>query len=506
VSTSERAAPETAVTGEDRQAEARAGRWWEGWSRRARVGLVLGPALFALLQYVPGITGLDDAPRAVLAVTAWVATWWVTEALPIPATSLLPIFLLPISGGAEEATATMAYADPIVFMYMGGFTIAIAIAKWDLHQRIAMAIITMVGTGGQRITLGVILATAFLSMWISNAATALLMLPIALALIEEVREKQFFDDESFPRFAKGLLLAVAYAASIGGLATLIGSVPNGAFAAVSEGSLGRRVTFAEWFVFAAPLTAIMLVVLFLYLTRVKFKVTAAREIESDFARRQLRELGPMSAEEKAVATVFGIVGFLWISSGFVPEPVRLSDTSISIIGAVSMFVVPARRAPGGLLTWKDMKELPWGLLVLFGGGLSLAAAFEESDLTSWFGELLEGLDVLPLVLIVVALAAIILFMTEIMSNTAVGNMLMPVSIGLAMAIGVDPYTIMSVVALTATCAFMLPIATPPNAAVFASDHLTIDDMMRAGVWMNLAAVLLISGFVLLWQPVVLTSG
>jgi solute carrier family 13 (sodium-dependent dicarboxylate transporter), member 2/3/5 len=471
-------------------------------STRQRIGLVLGPLLFVLVYFLPSLTGLDDAPRAVLAVTLWVATWWTTEALPIPATSLMPIFLLPITGGADERTATMAYGNPIVFMYMGGFTIALAIQKWDLHRRIAMAIVAMVGAGGQRITLGIILATAFLSMWISNAATALMMLPIGLALIESIRQKQIYDDASLKLFAKGLLLSIAYAASIGGLSTLIGSVPNAVFAAVSQMSLDRTVTFADWFFFASPLTALMLAVLYLYMTRIRFRVRAPRDIGGDFAREELRALGPMSAEEKSVLAVFATVGALWIGSGFLPAPLRLSDTSISMIGAVSLFLLPAGRGRGRLMAWVDMKALPWGLLLLFGGGLSLAAAFESSGLTAWFGGLLGGLQVLPLVLIVVALAAIVLLMTEIMSNTAVSNMLIPVGIGLALGIGADPHTIMAVIALSASCAFMLPISTPPNAAVFSADYLSIDDMVRAGFWMNIAAVILISAFVLLWQPLV----
>lgn len=474
-------------------------------SIRQRAGLLLGPLLFALVYFAPGLTGLDDAPRAVLAVTLWVATWWITEALPIPATSLMPVFLLPIAGGADERTAAMAYGNPIVFMYMGGFTIALAIQKWDLHRRIAMSIVAMVGAGGRRITLGIILATAFLSMWISNAATALMMLPIGLALIEEIRRERVYDDESLRRFAKGLLLSIAYAASIGGLATLIGSVPNAVFAAVSQMSLGRTVTFAEWFFFAAPLTALMLTALYFYMTRVAFAVCPRQEVGADFAREQLRQLGPMAFEEKAVLAVFGTVAALWIGSGFLPAPLRLSDTSISMIGTVSLFLLPARRGRGRLMGWPDMRNLPWGLLLLFGGGLSLAAAFESSGLTAWFGTLLGGLQALPTVLIVVALAAIVLFMTEIMSNTAVSNMLIPVGIGLAAGIGVDPHTIMAVIALSASCAFMLPISTPPNAAVFSADWLRIDDMVRAGFWMNLVALATISAFVLLWRPLVMTG-
>ncbi|MBM7096225.1 DASS family sodium-coupled anion symporter [Bacillus sp. H-16] len=472
--------------------------------RRQIIGLILGPLLFTILFFIPGITGLEDAPRAVLAVTAWVATWWVTEAMPIPATSLLPIFLLPITGGAEESTATMAYADPIVFMYFGGFTIALAIEKWNLHKRIAMTIISMVGTNSRRIILGVALATALLSMWISNAATALMMLPIALALITDIKEKDFFDEKSLHKFAKGLLLTVAYAASIGGLATLIGSVPNAVFAGVSSQILGETITFTDWFLFGFPITVILLTVLFFYITRVQFKVKQSGNISDDFAKNQLKELGPMSFEEKAVLTIFVMTGTLWISSGFLPENIRLSDTTISMIGATSMFLLPSKQAKGGLMKWDDMKNLPWGLLLLFGGGLSLAAAFEESNLTEWFGDLLEGLQVLPFILILIVLAAVVLFMTEIMSNTAVSNMLIPISIGLALGIGVEPYGIMAIVALSSSCAFMLPISTPPNAAVFSSDYITIDDMVKVGFWMNIISIIVIVTFVYFWQPVVLS--
>ncbi|NBJ71238.1 MULTISPECIES: DASS family sodium-coupled anion symporter [Clostridia] len=472
--------------------------------KRQFLGLILGPLLFLILFFLPNLTGLDDSPRAVLAVTAWVACWWITEAIPIPATSLLPIFLLPITGGAEEKTATMAYGNPIVFMYMGGFTIALAIEKWNLHKRIAMTIISMVGTSSQRIILGVLLATALLSMWISNAATALMMLPIALALITEVKENNLLDEKSLHHFAKGLLLTVAYAASIGGLATLIGSVPNAVFAGVASSVLDQQVTFTDWFIFGFPLTIILLAALYFYITRIQFKVNQTGNISDDFAKQQLRSLGPMSYEEKAVLFIFTITGALWISSGFLPEDLRLSDTSISIIGATAMFLLPSKKETGGLMQWKDMKGLPWGLLLLFGGGLSLAAAFEESGLTEWFGTLLSALESLPYLLILIVLAAIVLFMTEIMSNTAVSNMLLPISIGLAIGIGVDPYGIMAVVALSASCAFMLPISTPPNAAVFSSEYLTIDDMVKAGFWMNIFAILVIVIFVYFWQPVVLT--
>ena len=465
-----------------------------------KVGLVVGPLLFSLFYFIPSITGLDSSPRAVLGVTAWVATWWITEALPIPATSLLPIILLPLTGGADQATATMAYGNPIVFMYMGGFTIAIAIEKWNLHRRIAMSIISILGTSSNRIILGVGLATAFLSMWISNAATALMMLPIAIALITEIKEKQFFNEKSMQNFSKGLLLMVAYSASIGGLATIVGSVPNAAFVAIANSMLNQNITFSDWFLFGIVVTTILMIVLYFYITKIKFPVKQTGEISSDFARQQLKDLGPMSIEEKMVSIIFCLIGSLWIFGGFLPF--ELSDTTISMTGAVLLFMIPSSKG-GRILDWIDMKHLSWGLLLLFGGGLSLAAAFESSGLTSWFGDILSNLEQFNYLVILIILTATILFMTEIMSNTAVSNMLMPISIGLAAGIGVAPYGIMAVVALASSCAFMLPISTPPNAAVFSTNELKIEDMVKAGFWMNMVSIVVIVLAVYFLQPILL---
>lgn len=468
-----------------------------------KIGLGLGPLLFAILYFIEGLTGLEDAPRAVLAVTAWVATWWITEAMPIPATSLLPIVLLPLTGGTDQSTAAMAYGDPIVFMYMGGFTIALAIEKWNLHKRIAMTIIALIGKSSSSIILGVGLATAILSMWISNAATALMMLPIALALIAEIKEKEFLDDDSFRNFSKGLLLTVAYSASIGGLATIVGSVPNAAFVAIAQShpDLGVTITFADWFLFGSIITVLLLVFLYFYITKIQFKVKQDGNISSEFAKQQLQELGPMSLEEKYVLVIFCFVGGLWMFGGFLPW--ELSDTTISMIGALAMFLIPNAKE-GRILEWPDMKHLSWGLLLLFGGGLSLAAGFADSGLTDWFGDLLANVDRFNYFVVLIILATVILFMTEVMSNTAVSNMLMPISVGLAAGIGVEPYGIMAIVALASSCAFMLPISTPPNAAVFGSDELEIEDMVKAGFWMNMVSIVVIVLAVYFLQPILLS--
>ncbi|GMA47252.1 SLC13 family permease [Tetragenococcus muriaticus] len=466
-----------------------------------KFGLILGPLLFSVIYFIEGLTNLTDEPRAVLAVTAWVAIWWISEAMPIPATSLLPVFLLPLTGGTDQETATMAYGDPIVFMYMGGFIIALAIEKWNLHKRIAMLIIALIGKSCSRIILALGVATAVLSMWISNAATALMMLPIALALITEIKEKELLDEKSFDNFSKGLLLTVAYSASIGGLATIIGSVPNAAFVAVANNMLDVEITFADWFVFGLFVTVLLMTFLYFYITKVQFKIAQDKNISSEFAREQLRELGAMSREETYVLVIFFIIGFMWVFGGLLPW--SLSDTTISILGASVMFLIPSTNG-GRVLEWPDMKKLPWGILLLFGGGLSLAAAFEDSGLASWIGELLTNLEQFNYLFIIIILTIAILFMTEVMSNTAVSNMLMPISVGLAAGIGVEPYGIMAIVALASSCAFMLPISTPPNAAVFGSGELKINDMVKTGLWLNIFSVVIIVLVVYLLQPILLS--
>ncbi|HLR59040.1 MAG TPA: DASS family sodium-coupled anion symporter [Pseudogracilibacillus sp.] len=471
---------------------------------RQQIGLVLGPLLFSIILFIPDLTGLPLAPRAVLAVTGWTATWWVTEAIPIYATSFLPLILLPMTGGTDQETATMAYGNPIVFMYMGGFIIALAVEKWDLHKRIALTIISFIGTSGKKIILGVLIATAFLSMWISNAAVALMMLPIALALISQVKEQDVMKDESLDSFAKGLLLTVAYAASIGGLATIIGSVPNAVLVGIANSTLDADISFTDWFIFGLPISLLLLAFLYFYITKMKFKFVENEEIPSTFAKDELEKLGPMTKNEILVALVFFFTGSLWVVSGFLPDVIsnHLTDTIIGMLGGVSLFVIPSTKEKGKLLEWDDMKDLPWGLLVLFGGGMSLAAGFDDSKLTEWFGDLLSGLEVFPYILIIIILAASVLAMTELMSNTATSNMIIPITIGLAAGIGIAPYGLMATVALAASCAFMLPISTPPNAAVFSSDYLNIETMAKAGIWMNIVSLIVIVLAVYFLQPLV----
>ncbi|MGN7857901.1 MULTISPECIES: SLC13 family permease [Bacillus] len=465
-------------------------------------GLVLGPIFFFLIFLLIPESELTYAPRVVLGVTAWTATWWVTEALPIPATSLLPIILLPTLGGLSMEQTSRAYGDPIVFMYMGGFMIAIAIEKWNLHRRMALHILNIIGTRSDRIVLGIMMATAFLSMWISNAATALMMLPVALAVIKEVKANDILSGASLDRFSKSILLSVAYSASIGGLATLVGSVPNAVFAAMSKKLLDREIMFFEWFLFGFPVAAVLLILLFLYLTKIQFKVEHTGEMGAAFIRKGLEDLGKMKQEEKWVFAIFLMTAFLWIFKIFLFGGLPVSDTSIAIFGAMLLFLIPATNGER-ILEWQDMKQLPWGLLLLFGGGLSLATGFAETNLTGWIGENLQHLNGLSYLMLLIILTASILFMTEIMSNTAVANMIIPITVGLGLAIGMEPYGLMAAAALASSCAFMLPISTPPNAAVFSADVLKISDMVKAGFWLNVISIVAIVLAVYFWLPVVL---
>lgn len=328
-------------------------------------GLLLGPCLFLTLMFLIPASELAYAPKVVLAVSAWTATWWVTEALPIPAASLLPIILLPTLGGLSMDATAKSYGDPIVFMYMGGFMIAIAIEKWNLHRRMALHILNFIGTRSDRIVLGIMISTAFLSLWISNAATALMMLPVALAIIKEVKANQILSGHSLEKFSKSILLSVAYSASIGGLATLVGTVPNAVFAAMSKKLLDRDIMFFEWFLFGFPVTVVMLSLLYVYLTKIQFRVEHRSDIKAHFIQKDLKDLGKIKQEEKWVLTVFLMTACLWIFKSLLFGNLYVSDTSIAIFGAILLFLIPSTNGER-ILEWQDMKQLPWGYCFYLG--------------------------------------------------------------------------------------------------------------------------------------------
>ncbi len=464
-----------------------------------KLGLLLGPLLFLVVELWVHPEGLSERAHHVLAGTLWIATWWITEAVPIPVTSLLPIVLFPLTGALPIRETTEAYGHPLVFLYIGGFIIAVAIEKWDLHRRIAINIIYRIGTNLPKIILGFMLATAFLSMWISNTATSVMMLPIGMAIVSQLGT----NDKS--SFGKALMLSIAYSASIGGIATLIGTPTNLVLAGIVQDLYGKEITFFEWFTFGLPISIVLFVFCWFYLTRIAFEMKSEqfsggrKEIV-----KQYKSLGKMTRQEKAVSIIFGLTALSWILRSFVFSSwlPGLNDTIIAIIGAVVLFIVPSGIEGQKLMDWKTAVKIPWGIVLLFGGGLSLAAGFQQSGLAEWIGTQMTQLQGVHLFLLILILIAIVNFLTEITSNVATASMILPILAALAITIDVHPYILMVAATLAASCAFMLPVATPPNAVVFGSGYLSMKDMVRAGIWLNLVSILVVALMVYFVLPIV----
>ena len=478
---------------------------------KQRIGLFLGPVLFAAVLLFFHPEGLSKTANAVMACAIWVAVWWITEAVSISVTALLPIILFPLTGGLSLMETTSSYGHKYVFLYMGGFILAIAIEKWNLHKRIALNIIKVVGSSVSNIILGFMVATAFLSMWISNTATAVMILPVGMAIVIQLKDDPRTAENENTMFGKALMLAIAYSASIGGMATLIGTPPNLVLAGVVSESYGVEITFSQWFVFGFPISILFLYLCWLYLTRFAFKFPnnqlAGGKAEID---EQLKKLGKMSYEEKIVAFVFVCTAVAWISRSFLLKQFipAIDDTIIAISSALVLFLLPTKSKKEQLMSWEDAVRLPWGIIILFGGGMALASGFETSGLALWLGEIMTALDKVPLFLLILILIASVNFLTEITSNLATTAMLLPVLVSMANAIGVHPYLLLVGATVAASCAFMLPVATPPNAVVFGSGHLKMEDMIKKGFWLNLASIVLLSIIVYFVLPLIwnLSSG
>jgi len=467
-------------------------------SKLSQLGLYLGPTFFIIVNYFLFLEGLSDPSRAMLAVTLWIATWWITEAIPIPATSLLPLVLLPLTGALTIGDTASQYSNPLVLLYMGGFMIAVSIEKWNLHKRIALITIYLIGSNVQRIILGFMIATAFLSMWISNTATSLMMLPIAIAVVTQLTPPFFNKTKETNKIGKALMLGIAYAASIGGIATLIGTPTNIILAGVVKEMYGYEISFYQWLMFGFPIALLLLFVCWFYLVKFaypfekSFSVTGGKyEIE-----KQIILLGPMTVEEKRVSWVFGLVSFAWISRTFLFQEFipALDDTIIAIAGVIILFVIPSSDYKTKLLDWRTAEKIPWGILLLFGGGLSLAEGFKVTGLASWIGNQFVFLDFIAFGLFLLIIIAAVNFLTEITSNVATASMILPILAAVSYSMGVHPFGLMVGATLAASCAFMLPVATPPNAVVFGSGYLSIPDMFKAGLWMNILSILIITLF------------
>ena len=456
------------------------------------IGLITGPLSFMFFLFLFRPEGLSVEGCAVLASASWIAIWWITEALPIAVTALLPIVLFPLSGGLDLSKTTAAYGHKFIFLFLGGFILAIAIEKWNLHKRIALTIIKIVGTNVTNIILGFMIATSFLSMWISNTATAVMILPIGMAIITQLKNNPSSIEKENYIFGKALMLAIAYSASIGGMATQIGTPPNLVFAGIIKETYGIEITFYQWLVFGLPISIFLLGICWLYLTKIAFKFKeqtlpgGRQEIET-----QLNLLGKMSYEEKLILSVFVLTALACIIRPFVLSIYfpAVDDTIIAIISAIILFILPSKASKERLLNWEDIVKLPWGILLLFGGGMALAIGFEISGLANWIGLQLTSLGSIHLFLILLILISVVNFLTEITSNLATTAMLLPVLVSLASAVNIHPYYLLVGATLAASCAFMLPVATPPNAVVFGSKLLSIEDMVKKGLWMNLISII-----------------
>ena len=472
---------------------------------KQKIGLFLGPLLFILIKFFFHPEGLEDSANAILASTAWVAVWWITEAISIPVTALLPIVLFPLSGGISLSETTASYGHKYIFLFLGGFILAIAIEKWNLHKRIALNIIKLVGTNINRIILGFMVATAFLSMWISNTATAVMILPVGIAIVLQLQDNPKTKENENLIFGKALMLAIAYSASIGGMATLIGTPPNLVLAGVVESTYNTEITFSQWFMFGFPISVLLLIICWIYLTRFAFKFEqkefpgGKQEIEN-----QLKALGKISYEEKIILAVFTITALAWICRSFLLSKwlPAIDDTIIAIIASLALFLIPNSKRNNALITWEEAVKLPWGILLLFGGGMALATGFETSGLAAWIGNQLTSLVGVSVFVLLLILIASVNFLTEITSNMATTAMLLPVLVALATVLNVHPYILLVSATLAASCAFMLPVATPPNAVVFGSGYLKIEDMVKKGIWMNIISIILITLVVYFILPLV----
>ncbi|WP_229567820.1 SLC13 family permease [Kocuria rhizophila] len=511
-------------------------------TRTIRLLGLLGGAALAALIYVLMPQEVPHNAKLTAATAVLMGAWWMTEALPLPATALLPLVVFPTLG--EEVTfdkVGASYGNNIIFLFMGGFLLALAMQRWNLHRRIALLTVKVMGTKPSQMVAGFMVATGFLSMWVSNTATAVMMLPIGVSVLllvtrigsgdateaspaaggeasattdgtartdgtigpggvdgpageVDLQDEQVKEDVVKSNFGTSLMLGIAYAASIGSLGTIIGTPPNTLMAGYLSDAHGITIGFGQWMLVGVPLAVVLLALCWLLLTRVLFKpeiseIPGGRELIAE----ELHKLGPMSSGEKRVLTLFVLAALAWILVPVLFDKPMISDAGIAMVVGLLLFLCPAGAAPGvRLLDWESAVKLPWGVLLLFGGGLALSAQFSGSGLTEWIGEKAQGLGGLPVVLLVLLMAGGILLLTELTSNTATAATFLPVAGGVAMGLGVDPMLLAIPVALAATCAFMLPVATPPNAIAFGSGYVAVSQMIRGGAWLNLIALVLIT--------------
>jgi len=482
------------------------------YSFKRRLGLFLGPFLALILLFFFDLEKQNPLVTRAAAVAILMAVWWITEAIPIAATALVPVVLFPFLGIMSGRSTAAIYFNNIIFLFIGGFIVALAMQKWGLHRRIALRIIMLIGVSPQKIFLGFMVATAFLSMWISNTATTMMMIPIALAIITKLEDD--FGKEATGNLSVGLLIGIAYAASIGGIATLIGTPPNPLFISMFNISFpdAPEISFADWMVFGLPFSVVFLFIAWRLLVLMYAPKRHSFKADISLFRAEHKKLGKMKYEEKVILLAFCLLTVLWLLrkdinigtfvipgwTRIMPEAGFIDDGTIAIFISLLLFIIPARSGEGGrVMDWKTAVRLPWGIVLLFGGGFALASGFRESGLAVWLGGQLTGLSLFPPILIVVAVCLMMTFLTELTSNTATTEMILPILASLAVAIRINPLLLMIPATLSASCAFMLPVATPPNAIIFGTERVSMRHLVRAGVILNFLGAILITAAVYL---------
>jgi sodium-dependent dicarboxylate transporter 2/3/5 len=480
----------------------------EGRATHQKIGLLLGPVVAVVMLLSDTPEGLSKAGWATAACGALMAIWWATEAVPIAVTALLPLVAFPLLGVTTIQDTAAPYANKVIFLFLGGFIVAYTMQRWNLHRRIALNVLQMFGSNGKSLVAGFMCASAVISMWVMNTSTTMMLLPIAISIITIIHKSvHSLDDKARNDFQYALLLGVAYGATIGGMATLVGTLPNAALAGFMLETYDTEIEFSRWMMIGVPLAIVMLPLAWLALTRWAFTVNFETSGEGKAALKQMRdELGRMSVPEIRVAIIFSILVIAWVGRpmlSLLPGLSALDDSGIAMAGAIALFVIPSGDKTDPLLIrWQYVEQLPWNVLLLFGGGLTLASAVSKSGLAEWIGNSLQGLTALPLVGLVVIAASMIILLTEFTSNTATTVTFLPIVGAVAVAASIDPIVLAVPVTLAASCAFMLPVATPPNAIVFGSGMLTIPKMIRAGFVLNIIGIFIVSLAAIFLAPLV----
>jgi len=468
-------------------------------------GFTFGILIFLSMFFIPSPEGLSSNAWLVASIVVLMAIWWATEAIPVPVTALLPLALFPLLGVTSFKEAALPYANPNIYLFLGGFMLALAIERSGLHKRMALHMIIAAGSSGPKLIGGFMTVAALISMFVMNTSTTLMLLPIGLAVCSVVantipgltdKEKKFFDTS--------LMLGIAYAATIGGMSTLVGTAPNIVFSAFMQETYGIEISMIQWMTLGVPLAIVMLYSAWLILTKYVFPTSFITSDETKlYLRKMLTDQGPLSKDEKKISIIFGLTALAWMFRTILDNYEMfsgLTDAGIAIISAILLFMIPSSLNKGELLDWSQSDKLPWGLLILFGGGLSIAAQINSSGLGIWIGEGLSVLSTVPPIFLILAVATLIIFLTEVTSNVATTSTFLPVFGAVAIGIGVLPVSLTVPVCLAASCAFMLPVATPPNAIVYGSGKFTIATMMKAGFALNIIGIFVVTLFAYFLAP------